>query len=305
MLSILLNNRMKKNFLISHFICLGLFFVSLPSIALIEKKNFFLRNPFSDLPLVHNPLVHQWVKFFKTHSSDRFRKWLERSYCYAPIMKRIFSEEGLPEDLIYMAMIESGFSSKAVSSAKAVGYWQFIGSTGLRFGLRRAYWLDERKDFEKSTYAASQYLKFLYNKFGDWFLAAAAYNMGENKLLRLIEKYNTKNFWHLSKKYDFPHETAHYVPQLIAAITIAKAPQLHGFNYLRPKKPYVYESFYVPGGINLRKLARHIQEPYRKIRQLNPSLLSEFIPADMENWRVRIPKGSIKKVSQFINTSLL
>lgn len=268
----------------------------------LKRTNIILKNPFSDLPLTHNYQVEQWIKIFQSRYSKSFRIWLERSYRYAPMMKKIFREQGLPTDLVYLAMIESGFSAQAISSAKAVGYWQFIKPTALRFGLRNSYWLDERRDFEKSTYAASQYLQFLYKKFGDWYLAAAAYNMGEKKLIRLIQKHKTKSFWALSQKHDFPYETAQYIPKLIASITIAKAPSLYGFNYLKAKTPYNYEVFYLPGGTNLRTLAAYIKEPYKKIKILNPDLLSDRIPSYMENWRTRLPKGSGTKASQYINT---
>ena len=271
----------------------------------IKRQNFLLKNPFSNLPLTHNYLVENWIRAFQSTYSDRFRIWLERSYRYTPIMKEIFKEYKIPSDLVYMAMIESGFSAHAVSSAKAVGYWQFIKSTALRFGLQKNNWLDERKDFEKSTEAACRYLTFLYSQFGHWYLAAAAYNMGEKRLTNIIKKYKTKDFWILSQKYDFPRETAKYIPQLIAAITIAKAPSLYGFNYLRIKIPYNYEIFYLPGGTNLRALASYIKEPYKKFKNLNPSLIGDHIPFDMENWRTRIPKGSSGKISHYISTYLM
>ena len=271
----------------------------------LEIKNFLVKSPFSDLPLTHNSWVQDWIKTFQTTYSTRFRKWLERSYRYIPIMKAIFRKEQLPADLVYIAMIESGFRSGAVSSAQAVGYWQFIYKTAGRFGLRKTGWLDERKDFEHSTYAACQYLKILYKQFKDWHLAIAAYNIGETRLISFIKKYRTKNFWQLAQKYDFPYETAQYVPQLIAAITIAKAPALYGFNYLRPKSPPHYDVFYLPGGTNLRLLASYIKEPYTKIKALNPGFLSDKIPEDMENWRMRIPKGSSPKVSAFIQSYMM
>ena len=275
------------------------------SAQVLGRKNFILNDPFSDLPITHNYWIEQWIRVFQNNYSDRFRIWLERSYCYTPMMKEIFKSQNLPSDLVYLAMIESGFLSNAVSSAKAVGYWQFIKPTALRFGLRKSHWLDERRDFEKSTYAASRYLQLLYRQFGDWYLAAAGYNMGEKKLSRLIQKHKTKNFWELAQKYDFPTETAQYIPQLLAAITIAKAPALYGFNYLRIKNPYNYEIFYLPGGTNLRALASYIEQPYKKIKILNPALLTDRIPKYMENWRTRIPMGSGKKVSQYVSTYLM
>ena len=270
-----------------------------------KKTSVVLTDPFSDVPLTHNHWVQNWLDFFEKKHPQRFRRWLERSYRYAPVMGYIFAQKGLPRDLVYMCMIESGFLAHATSSAKAVGYWQFISQTASRFGLLKSFWLDERRDFEKSTYAASRYLRFLYDRFKDWYLVAAAYNMGEGRLTRLIQKHRSHNFWELAKKYDFPYETAHYVPQLIAAITIAKAPGLYGFNYLKPKGPYRYEVFYLPGGTNLRHLARHIRQPYQKLRQLNPELLTDTIPRSMNHWRVRIPEGSVKEVSRFVSTRFL
>lgn len=294
-----------KNMKIHLFICL---FICLSHSGLFAKNLERKKNSVSlssHLPRTYNYQVEQWVQIFQSRYSKSFRIWLERSYRYTPMMKNIFKQQNLPTDLVYLAMIESGFSSKAISPAKAVGYWQFIKPTALRFGLRKSHWLDERRDFEKSTYAAGQYLQFLYKQFGDWFLAAAAYNMGEKKLSRLIKKHKTKNFWSLSKKYDFPRETAQYIPKFIAALTITRAPALYGFNHLRIKTPYKYEIFYLPGGTNLRTLAAYIKQPYKKIKTLNPDLLSDRIPSHMENWRTRLPKGSSKKASQYISSHLI
>ena len=305
-----------KNRMSLFFICLAL--LSHPLLAFSPKKpaqkvvsqiggqspsapkGFFL-----DLPLTSNYQVQRWLRVFQGPYANRFRQWLERSHRYAPRMKEIFRAQNLPVDLVYLCMIESGFLPHAVSSAKAVGYWQFIAPTAERFGLHTSYWLDERRDFESSTYAASRYLKFLYKKFGDWWLTASAYNMGEQKLSRLIKKYNSRDFWSLSQKYDFPYETAQYVPQLIAAIAIVRAPSLYGFDYLKIKTPYDYDIFYLPGGADLRALSKYINYPYKKIKALNPALRSHHIPRYMENWRVRIPKGSGGKVSSYVSAHLM
>ena len=131
----------------------------------LEKKNpIVIINPFSDFPILNNMWVQNWLDLFQGNYASRFRFWLERSYRYIPLMQTIFQRGGVPQDLAYMAMIESGFSAQAVSSAQAVGYWQFILPTAKRFGLKQNDWLDERKDFEKSTFAARKYLKFLYKK---------------------------------------------------------------------------------------------------------------------------------------------
>ena len=286
----------------SFFLFFLLFFTSVFSFAGFSKTLRLIKNPFSDLPLVQNYWVEQWISAFQGPYSNRFRRWLERSYRYTPVMKDIFKSQNLPEDLVYLCMIESGFSPQAVSPAKAVGYWQFIQPTALRFGLRKNRFLDERKDFEKSTFAARKYLKFLYKKFGTWVLAVAAYNMGENKLTQLIKKHQTSNFWILAQKSDFPYETAHYIPQLMAAIAIAKAPELFGFNHLKIKTPHRYEVFYLPGGTDLRALSKYIGCSYQTIKVLNPGLLTHFLPVYLEDWSVRIPKGSGLKVSSFIQS---
>ena len=145
-------------------------------------------------------------------------------------MEEIFKSRGLPKDLVSMSLVESSLSPKAVSSAQAVGYWQFIKPTGLEFGLRINHWIDERRDFQKSTQAAAKYLYKLYGEFEDWLLSMSAYNMGEARLRRLIKKYQTKNFWILYKKSDFPKETALYVPKILAAAHIVKNPELYGLN---------------------------------------------------------------------------
>ena len=281
------------------FVGLGVFHSFLFAVPPNNPSPYFINKV--ALPLMSNHQVERWIRIFQGRYADRFRQWLERSYRYAPRMKEIFKAQNLPPDLVYLCMIESGFLPHAVSSAQAVGYWQFIAPTAERFGLQKSYWLDERRDFESSTYAASRYLQFLYKKFGDWWLAVSAYNMGEQKLSRLIKKYHSRDFWSLSQKYDFPYETARYVPQLIAAITIARAPSLYGFDYLNIKTPYEYDIFYLPGGSDLRAISHHLNYSYKKIKALNPALISHRIPTYMENWRVRIPKGAGGKVSAYIS----
>lgn len=280
-------------------------FVCILALVLFNAKaqprlftNLVLVKPFSDLPVSNNYWVDYWLKRFQ--AKPHFKIWLERSYRYVPLMQTILRKQALPQDLVYIAMIESGFLAQAVSTAKAVGYWQFLLSTGKRFGLRKTSWLDERKDFEKSTYAASLYLKWLYKKFGSWPLAIAAYNMGEQKLTTLMKKHKTFQFWSLAQKKDFPYETAHYIPKLMAAIMIAKAPALYGFNYLKVKLPYRYEVFYLPGGTNLKALAKYTSCSYQQIKKLNPALLTSVLPSFLDNFSVRIPKGFARAVSGFV-----
>ncbi len=219
-------------------------------------------------------------------------------------MQRTLAQAGLPQDLVYVAMIESGFSPRAVSTASAVGYWQFIEPTANRYGLKTEWWLDERRDYVKSTVAASRYLADLYRMFDSWYLAAAAYNMGEGRLRRLIERHKTRNFWVLSQQSDFPRETRDYIPKILAAMLIAKAPQLYGFNDISPLAPHSYDLFYVPGGTDLGLLAEHIGVEEAALKRLNPELLKGFVPTFVNSHRIRIPKGRSRLVSEYVRAQL-
>lgn len=258
------------------------------------------QKPFFDIPVTYNVQVRKWIKYFQGPGKRGYKKWLERSHRYLPHMQTVLSKKGMPRDLGYIAMIESGFSAHAVSHAAAVGYWQFIQATANRYGLRTKWWLDERRDFNKSTHAAASYLSDLYKMFGSWYLTASAYNMGENRLKRLIKKYNTKNFWVLSKKRDFPRETRDYIPKMIAAMLIAKAPKLYGFKGLKPQTPHSYEYFYAPGGTDLFALADHLGISRKRLKTLNPELVKGFIPSFVQNHKIRIPPGFTIRVSKLI-----
>ena len=190
-------------------------FVSLQTVAAVHKElsdstsketqhKEFSHPESKDMvfPLTYNEEIKRWIQFFSANKSFP-SLWLARSYRYLPLMKKILRNQKLPEELVYMTLIESSLSSSAVSPAQAVGYWQFMKPTALRFHLIVNEWLDERRDFEKSTRAAGRYLKSLYQEFGNWLLSLSAYNMGETRLRQLIQKYKTKNFWALARKADF------------------------------------------------------------------------------------------------------
>ncbi len=261
-------------------------------------------SPYFDIPITYNTKVKWWINHFQTKGRRWFKTWLERSHAYLPTMQATLAQRGLPQDLAYVAMIESGFSPNAISTAEAVGYWQFITPTAARYGLKINWWLDERRDFKKSTTAAARYLGDLFKQFGSWYLTAAAYNMGEGRTQRLVNKYKTKNYWILSKKPDFPDETRQYIPKLLAAMLIAKAPRLYGFHSLKPKEPYSYEYFHVPGGTDLHSLAAYLGLNASQLKRLNPELLKGYIPASVRSHKIRIPKGLTPKVSQFIRAQL-
>ena len=184
-----------------------------------------------DLPVEMNKSVEKWIDYFTGRGRGHFEKYLERSEYFIPFIRPILKNAKAPEDLAYLAMIESGFNNNARSNARAVGAWQFISATGRRYGLDVNWWVDERRDVEKSTIAAVQYLKELNAMFGSWHLAAAAYNAGEAKIQKAIIKYHTQDFWELcekKRKYLKP-ETKNYVPKLFAAAIIGKNRKFFGF----------------------------------------------------------------------------
>lgn len=262
------------------------------------------QRPSFDIPVTYNDKVKFWIKHFQGPGRKWFRTWLERSNAYLPLMQGTLAANQLPQDLAYIAMIESGFSPHAISTASAVGYWQFIKSTATRYDLKISWWLDERRDHQKSTLAASKYLGDLYKLFGSWYLTAAAYNMGEGRMGRLIKKHKTKNFWVLSQKRDFPKETREYIPKMLAAVLISKAPKLYGFTELSPKEPYRYDYFHVPGGTDLMNLAKYLKVDHKSLNKLNPELLQGFIPSFVKSHRIRIPKGYSNKASSYLRAQL-
>ena len=182
-----------------------------------------------DVPIQMNKQVRAYLVYFSTERKAVITRYLARSSRYLPMIKKEFAEAGLPEDLAYLAMIESGFNNKAYSPAAASGMWQFIKGTGLRYGLAINSYVDERRDPEKATRAAAQYLLELYKQFGSWYLAAASYNCGENRVQRELDQSTHKNFWELSANMCLPNETKNYVPQMIVATIIAKNPEKFGF----------------------------------------------------------------------------
>ena len=260
--------------------------------------------PYFDIPVTYNSKVKFWINYFQTSGKKWFRTWLERSHAYMPVMQNMLANRNMPQDLAYVAMIESGFSAHATSDAAAVGYWQFIAPTANRYGLKTNWWLDERRDFSKSTSAAARYLADLYKMFGSWYLTAAAYNMGEGKMKRLINRHQTKNYWILSNKPDFPNETRDYIPKLLAAMLIAKAPALYGFNDIKPKQPYSYEYFHIPGGTDLYSLAAYCNVSGDQLTKLNPELVKGYVPSHIPSHRIRIPRGLTPTVSRFVRANL-
>ncbi len=249
--------------------------------------------PISDIPLALNSKVEYFLYYFQTTGRAPFSKWLSRSTRYIPMMKEILKREGMPEDLVYVAMIESGFQMHAKSWANAVGPWQFISDTGRRYDLRIDQWIDERKDPVKATTAAALYLKELFGMFkGDWYLATAGYNAGENKILRAINMYNTSDFWEISSGSYLKTETKEYVPKLLAAAIIAKDPARYGFTDIAYLTPIEYDTVTIPSRTNLDLAAKLSGTSYEVLKELNPDLRHWCTPPNYTDYLLKIPKGS-------------
>jgi membrane-bound lytic murein transglycosylase D len=257
-----------------------------------------------DIPVVLNEAVNKYLRFFSVTKHELFVKWLKRTRTYAPVVKEILKQHGLPEDLVYLAMVESGFNMKAFSRAKACGPWQFIHETGERYGLTVNYWVDERRDLEKSTVAAARYLKALFDQFGCWQLAAAGYNAGEHRVERAVEKHDTNDFWKLRAYNALPKETREYVPQIFAAAIIAKDPERFGFADL-DCPAYDPERIKVPGGISLREIANAGSLQLTELKALNPEMLKGVTPPNSKGYIVKLPESADPEdVSKKLETNL-
>ena len=262
--------------------------VKLPELLGIPEEE--LRAKY-DIPVELNDAVVAYIRFFQTDTRAHFARWLARSTRYIPMMRGVLEKHGLPLDLVYLSMIESGFSSYAYSFAKAAGVWQFVVGTSRRYGLLTDFWVDERRDPVKATEAAAKYLKDLRHRFhGDWYLAWAGYNAGEGKVDRAIRKEKTTDFWRMmGKGRTLRAETKHYVPKLIAAALIAKHPERFGFHVDYEQPPEVDELF-VPDATDLHVLAKTAGIDFEQFHDLNPELRRFCTPPG--GWTIRLPKGS-------------
>lgn len=242
-----------------------------------------------DIPIVLNDKVQNFLKYFQTEGRDIFSEWLSRSGKYIPMMKEILEMKSMPPDLVYLAMIESGFNMRARSNKGAVGPWQFIEPTAKRYGLRVDSWVDERMDAQKSTEAAADYLHDLYDMFESWDLAAAGYNAGEDRVKSAIDRFKISDFWEISE-YTLPEETRDYVPKLIAALIIAKDPEKYGFTQIQYQKPEPFEKAAVPGQRSLRDISRISGIKYERLSELNPSLIKGYTPPG-DAYEINVPVG--------------
>ena len=234
--------------------------------------------------------VQKKVERFTGVIRDSFSVWLARSGKYISIMQEVFEQKGLPTDLVFLPLIESGFDPFAVSSRSAAGPWQFMADTAEKYGLRINWWTDERRDPIKATEAAASYLKRLHDLFGSWPLALASYNAGEGRVSRAISKANTDDFWHLHNTRLLPKQTRDYVPLYLAAAIIAKNPEKHGFEPTE-KEDFKFDEILLHDSLSLPVAARCAGTSVQRLRELNPALNRNVTPP-YQNYILRIPEGT-------------
>lgn len=231
-----------------------------------------------DYPVVINNDVIKWIQYFQTRGRKSFVTWLRRAEDFIPKTVAVLEKHGLPRDLVYISMIESGFNNRALSIARAAGPWQFMRATGRIYGLKLNDYVDERRDPEKATVAAAKYLTYLYSMFGDWHLAAASYNAGEGRVSRAMRGRSKKDFFSLSEAKKLPNETRNYVPKLIASMIISKNPTRFGFDVAKGSRAVETASVKIEKSIRLSDLAREIQVDKTVLEYLNPELRLGITP---------------------------
>lgn len=245
--------------------------------------------------LADHPAVQAKIRYFQAMIPSRVQKWLNRFDQYRPLIEPVFAQFGLPQELIYLSLVESGFNPKAVSRARAQGPWQFMRSTGRMYGLKAKGWVDERRDPMKSTVAAAHHLRDLYDQFGSWPLALAAYNAGAGKISRVIKKAGTRDFWKIAKSRRFlRRETREYVPKFMALTMIATDPTRFGFE-VQAQEIHQYDEVRLGKSVHLRDVARATQIPFQELRRLNPELVRSILP---NGYYLKVPVGKSHHVVQ-------
>jgi membrane-bound lytic murein transglycosylase D len=235
-----------------------------------------------------NTLIQQYVNYYQGRGRSTMDSGLRRSGRYMTMAREIFRKEGVPEDIAWLGQVESSWKPNAYSWAAASGLWQFIPSTGARYGLRQTAWVDERNSFEKATHASAQYLKWLHNRYNNWELAIAAYNTGEGNIDRAISRAGVADFWRI-----YPYivqETRNYVPNILATILIAKNPEKYGFHGVRPDAPLSYDVVNVPSATSLQLVASATDTSVDFLRSINPELRRDVTPRG-EGYNLRVPAG--------------
>jgi membrane-bound lytic murein transglycosylase D len=247
-----------------------------------------------------DPLVQQWIQYFSKEHKETFDNFMHRGSVYRRTIEKILRNHDIPEFLYYLAMIESGFSPTIRSSAQAVGVWQFIEGTAKRYDLAISSYVDERRDPVRSTIAAAKYLKDLHNVFQSWFLAMAAYNCGESRVMNAIMNTDSRNYWQLSELKALPTETRNYIPKIIAAAIIDKNPEDYGFTYYEPQARLPLRLVRVPSPTKLSDLAQLFAITDATIKSHNPQLLGATTPPHADHYQIWVPSDiKIPEASAF------
>jgi len=263
-------------------------------LAVYSSKHTVINGRNSEIPLLMNADVEKEIKSFQGVERDNFIAAYQRSGMYRSAILKELKKAGIPEEFLWLPLVESFFKINAYSRARALGLWQFIPSTGYKFGLSRDEWIDERMDVQKSTKAASAYLKELHNMFGDWLTVLAAYNCGEGRVLRVISRQHINymdGFWDLYRQ--LPNETARYVPRFLATLHIVKNPQKYGFDLSNTEKPIEFETVKVNKMMKIKDIAEKIEVSEDELNLLNSELRSKITP-DHE-YNLKLPEKSLDK----------
>jgi membrane-bound lytic murein transglycosylase D len=254
-----------------------------------------------DIPIRWHDRLTELLTYYRddAHGRAHIRNWLQRAGRYEAMVKQQLTELGLPQDLIFVAMVESGFEPSAESPAGAVGMWQLVETTGRDYGLEKSRWVDERRSPERATTAAVRYLKDLHDKLGSWPLSLAAFNMGYGALLRSVRKYNTNDLWLLARlEAGLPYETIAYVAKVMACAVVARNPERFGLTDVVKDRPLDTRTVQVPGGTSLGRVASAAGISLDVLRELNPDLLRKRVPPDVKQWGVRIPSDKADRFAK-------
>jgi membrane-bound lytic murein transglycosylase D len=255
------------------------------------KAQAEIKSTHSDLPLMMTDQVAGYISYFSNHGRGTFERAFARSGRYHDMMVRILREEGVPQDLIYLAQAESGFQPTAVSRAGARGIWQFMGARGRGYGLQRSLWVDDRQDPEKSTRAAARHLRDLYAQFGDWYLAMAAYNSGPGTVQAAVKRTGYADFWELYRRNVLPKETRNYVPIILAVTIVTKNLSQYGFDDVSMDEPLTFDTVTINYPVDLRLVADCTDATQAQLQQLNPSLLRLTTPKEGA-FELHLPAGT-------------
>lgn len=275
------------------------FTISKRILEIYASKNTSIKGHHNEIPVILNDHVKKEIK--NLSKGEYFKNAYRRAGKYRPAILEKLKKAGLPSELSWLPLIESGFRTNALSSARALGLWQFIPSTGYKFGLNRDLYVDERLDPDKSTTAAVAYLKELHRIFGDWSTVLAAYNCGEGRVLKTIRSQNVNyldNFWDLYKK--LPRETARYVPRFLATLHMVNHPEKYGLDTVQSDSPLKYETLIVKKQLSLKDIARAIDVEPAKLKELNPELRKKIIPN--KEYSLKVPPGKEKTLLAKLDT---